>query len=60
MSRKYKFHNKSGAYFVSFSTVNWVDVFTRHVYFNELASSIEYCRKHKSPAGASMIASASL
>ncbi|WP_298956586.1 transposase, partial [uncultured Nonlabens sp.] len=21
---------------------------TRHVYFNELASSIEYCRKHKS------------
>ena len=48
MSRKYKFYNKSGAYFVSFATVNWVDVFTRHVYFNELASSIEYCRKHKS------------
>ncbi len=27
MSRKYKFLNKAGLYFVSFATVNWVDVF---------------------------------
>jgi REP element-mobilizing transposase RayT len=47
MSRKYKFHNKSGAYFVSFATVSWIDVFTRHLYFNVLANSVEYCRKHK-------------
>ena len=47
MSRKYKFHNKSGAYFVSFATVNWIDVFTRHLYFDVLANSVEYCRKHK-------------
>ena len=47
MSRKYKFHNKSGAYFVSFAVVNWIDVFTRQVYFDVLAESIDYCRKHK-------------
>jgi REP element-mobilizing transposase RayT len=47
MSRKYKFHNKSGLYFVSFATVNWIDVFTRQVYFSVLAYSIDYCRAAK-------------
>ena len=47
MSRNYKFHNKSGLYFVSFATVNWIDVFTRQVYFDVLAESISYCRKEK-------------
>ena len=47
MSKTYKFHNKSGANFVSFATVNWIDVFTRHLYFDVLANSVEYCRKHK-------------
>jgi hypothetical protein len=28
MSRKYKFAERKGAYFVSFATVNWIDVFT--------------------------------
>ena len=31
MSRKYKFHNKEGLYFVSFATVYWLDVFTRQI-----------------------------
>lgn len=47
MSRKYKFHNKAGLYFVSFATVYWLDVFTRQVYFNVLADSIHYCRAEK-------------
>jgi len=47
MSRNYKFHNKSGLYFVSFATVYWIDVFTRDIYFNILAESIEYCRAEK-------------
>ena len=47
MSRKYKFHNLESAYFISFATVNWVDVFTREIYFNILAESITYCRKNK-------------
>jgi putative transposase len=47
MSRKYKFHNKAGLYFVSFATVNWIDVFTRQLYFDVLADSVSYCRKEK-------------
>jgi hypothetical protein len=31
MSRKYKFRNPEAVYFVSFSIVNWIDVFTRFV-----------------------------
>ncbi len=47
MSRKYKFHEKSGAYFVSFATVNWIDVFTRDIYFSAVIESLDYCRKNK-------------
>lgn len=47
MSRKYKFHNKQGLYFVSFATVYWLDVFTRQIYFNVLAESVDYCRANK-------------
>ena len=47
MSRKYKFYNKAGLYFISFATVYWIDVFTREKYLSILAKSIEYCRKHK-------------
>jgi len=47
MSRKYKFHNKAGLYFVSFATVNWIEVFTRQIYFDVLAKSIGYCRTNK-------------
>jgi len=32
MSRKYKFHNKEGIYFVSFAVVYWIDVFIREAY----------------------------
>ena len=47
MSRKYKFGEKSGAYFISFATVNWIDVFTRDAYFWSIIESLEYCRKNK-------------
>lgn len=47
MSRKYKFRKPEAAYFVSFATVNWVDLFTREIYLSILAESITYCRKHK-------------
>ena len=47
MSRKYKFYNKQGLYFVSFATVFWLDVFTRQLYFNVLAKSVDYCRAKK-------------
>lgn len=47
MSRKYKFHEKEGAYVVSFATVNWIDVFTRDLYFAIRIESLEHCRKNK-------------
>jgi putative transposase len=47
MSRKYKFSTKDGAYFISFSTVFWIDVFTRDSYFWSIVESLEYCRRHK-------------
>ena len=47
MSRKYKFGEKEGAYFVSFATVYWIDVFTRVDYFDSIIESLDYCRKNK-------------
>jgi putative transposase len=47
MSRKYKFHNKDGLYFVSFATVYWIDVFVREDYAKTIIASLDYCRKNK-------------
>ena len=47
MSRKYKFREKDGAYFISFATVFWIDVFTRDAYFSVIIDSLDYCRKNK-------------
>jgi REP element-mobilizing transposase RayT len=47
MSRKYKFHNPDGVYFVSFAVQGWVDVFTRNEYKNILVENLDYCQKYK-------------
>ena len=47
MSQKYKFLNQEGLYFVSFSTVFWIDVFTRTEYRDILISSFKFCQKEK-------------
>lgn len=47
MSRKYKFHNKEGLYFVSFATINWIDVFIRDYYSREITNSLDFCRINK-------------
>ncbi|SHE98250.1 REP-associated tyrosine transposase [Chryseobacterium sp. OV279] len=47
MSRKYKFKEKDGAYFISFATVFWIDIFTRIEYFDIIINSLSYCRKNK-------------
>ena len=46
MSRKYKFLDKEGLYFVSFATVNWIDVFVRPVYYEIITESLIYCQKN--------------
>lgn len=47
MSTKYKFGEKTGAYFVSFATINWIDVFTRDAYFWIIIESLDFCRKNR-------------
>ena len=41
MSRKYKFGEATGAYFISFATVYWIDVFTRLAYFDSIIESLD-------------------
>ncbi|MBB4035914.1 REP element-mobilizing transposase RayT [Dysgonomonas hofstadii] len=47
MSRRYKFHNPDGLYFVSFAVKEWIDVFTRNEYKNIIVNSLSFCQKHK-------------
>lgn len=47
MSRKYKFKDQNAVYFVSFATVNWIDVFSRLVYRDILVDAINYCIHNK-------------
>ncbi len=47
MSRKYKFYNPDGVYFVTFSVVRWIDLFTRNLYRDILLDSFRYCQNEK-------------
>ena len=47
MGRKYKFHDHQKLHFVSFATVNWIDVFTRRVYCDIVVDSLKYCIENK-------------
>jgi len=47
MSRKHKFCNPDGAYFVTLTVQSWVDVFTRNAYKNILVENLAHCQKQK-------------
>ena len=47
MSEKYKVRDSQQLYFVSFATVNWIDVFTRRLYNDIFVDSLRYCQQHK-------------
>src|SRR5262249_54085420 len=47
MGRKYKFYASTDIYFVSFATVNWVDVFTRRIYCDIMVDSLKFCIENK-------------
>ena len=47
MSRKYKIRDQSKLYFVSFATVNWIDLFIRSEYNEIVLESLRYCQKEK-------------
>jgi putative transposase len=47
MSRKYKIRDQNALYFVTFTVINWLDVFTRKEYKDIFLESIRYCQKNK-------------
>jgi REP element-mobilizing transposase RayT len=47
MSRKHKFHNPEGVYFITFAVQGWVDVFTRNEYKNMIVDNLAYCQNNK-------------
>jgi REP element-mobilizing transposase RayT len=47
MSTAYKFGNQTMPYFVTFATVQWMDVFVRSEYVKILLDSLAYCQKEK-------------
>ena len=47
MSRKYKILDQGALYFVTFSVINWLDVFTRREYKDIFLESVRYCQKNK-------------
>jgi putative transposase len=47
MSSKYKFRNQDKLYFVSFSTVYWLDVFIRNEYKEIVLDSLRDCQRDK-------------
>ena len=47
MSEKYKIRDQERLYFVTFSVVQWINVFTRPVYKDLLVESLKYCQENK-------------
>tara|TARA_R110002072_G_scaffold196879_2_gene354222 strand:- start:33 stop:542 length:510 start_codon:yes stop_codon:yes gene_type:complete len=43
----YKFNDPDGIYFVTFTVVEWVDVFTRAEYKSIVLESLQFCQKEK-------------
>ncbi len=47
MSRKYKFKDNDKLYFVTLTTVYWIDVFIRNEYKDTVLESIRFCQRNK-------------
>jgi len=47
MSHQYRVRNSEDIYFVTFTIVDWVDVFTRPAYKQLIIDSLAYCQQHK-------------
>ena len=47
MSTKYKVYNTTLPHFITFTVVEWIDVFTRAEYKDVLLESLYYCQQHR-------------
>jgi len=47
MGRKYAIRDQEAIHFVTFTVVNWIDLFIRDVYKEVIIDSLKYCQKNK-------------
>ena len=47
MGRKYMMNDNSKLHFVTFTVINWIDIFIRPEYIKIIYDSIKHCQKHK-------------
>ena len=47
MSTSYQIDDPAGTYFLTFTVVDWVDIFSRKVYRDILTDSLNFCRMEK-------------
>jgi len=47
MSTGYQIDDPAGTYFMTFTVVDWVDIFSRKIYRDILLDSFRYCRLEK-------------
>ena len=47
MGRKYKFYDNTKLYFVTFTVVDWIDIFTRRAYIEIIYDSFRFCQRKK-------------
>ena len=47
MSHQYRVRNHEEIHFITFTVVDWVDIFIRPVYKNLIIESLKYCSEHK-------------
>lgn len=47
MSEKYKIFDQRTAYFITFTVVQWIDLFTRNEYKNIIIESLRFCQEKK-------------
>jgi putative transposase len=47
MSRKYKISDQQKLHFITFTVIDWIDVFTRDEYRNIFVDSVKYCQANK-------------
>jgi putative transposase len=47
MSRKYKIRDQERLYFVTFTVIEWIDLFSRQVYRDIFLDSLRFCQTKK-------------
>lgn len=47
MGRKYLIDDQNGIYFVTFTAVAWIDLFTRAIYCDIILNNLKYCKDNK-------------